>query len=332
MNEQDILFITAEYYPAANIRQIKISGNRIIIEMQNLAETPEITERLKQRLAQEFPQHKSNIVFVEDKTVNLSTQALEKWQINGVKKIIGVASGKGGVGKSTTAVNLALALANLGKKVALADADIYGPSIPTMLGYEGVPLETADGEHFKPFREYDIESVSIGALIDRNTPLIWRGSMACNAIQQLLTQTEWGEIDIMVIDMPPGTGDIQITLSQRLNFAGIVIVSTPQDIALIDAIKGVNMFKQIGAPILGIVENMSYFVCPHCGERAHIFGHNGAKQTAESMGETFLGAIPLEPEIRATSDAGTPIVAENPDSPHTKAYEDIAAQIIRRIG
>ena len=332
MTEQEILQIAATYYPQANIKEVKILGTRIIIEIQNLAETPEITAQLKQHLTEKYSSYKVSVIFTEEKNTNLSTDAIEKWQIAGVKKIIGVASGKGGVGKSTTAVNLALALSNLGKKVALVDADIYGPSVPTMLGYEGEPLYSVDGKRFAPFESYGIESTSVGALIDRDTPLIWRGAKACGAIEQLMTETQWNNIDVMVIDMPPGTGDIQITLSQRVDFAGIVIVSTPQDIALIDAVKGVNMFEKIGTPILGIVENMSYFICPHCGERSDIFGHNGAKETAERMGEVFLGEIPLEMAIRTASDNGTPIVAVEPDSPHAKAYEEIARKIIQRIG
>ena len=332
MTEAEIRQIAKNHYPLDNLTTVKVVGRRIILEYKNLAENPNITANLKQQIAAYAPEYKISVLFVEETNVNLGVQAIEKWKIKNVKKIIGVASGKGGVGKSTTAVNLALALANCGKRVALVDADIYGPSIPTMLGYEGSPLISTDGKNFKPFYEYGIESISVGSLIDRNTPLIWRGAKACGAIEQLMTQTSWGEIDVMVVDMPPGTGDILITLSQRVDFAGIVVVSTPQDIALIDAIKGVNMFKKTGTPVLGIIENMSYFVCPHCGQRADIFGHDGAKQTAENMGETFLGAIPLEPEIRRTSDTGTPIVAENPDSPHTKAYEKIAQKIIERIG
>ena len=332
MTESELFEIAAKYYPQANLTNVKILGNRAILEYKNLAENPAITSALKQEIAALLPKYKISVLFVEEKTADLGVEAIAKWQIKGVRKIIGVASGKGGVGKSTTAVNLALALADCGKRVALVDADIYGPSVPTMLGYDGSPLISEDGKYFKPFCEYGIKSVSVGSLIDRNTPLIWRGAKACGAIEQLMTQTDWGEIDVMVIDMPPGTGDILITLSQRVEFAGIVIVSTPQDIALIDAIKGVNMFRKTGTPVLGIIENMSYFICPHCGERADIFGHDGAKQTAENMGETFLGAIPLEPEIRRTSDAGTPIVAANPDSPHTAAYREIAQKIIQRVG
>ncbi|MBR1600834.1 MAG: P-loop NTPase [Alphaproteobacteria bacterium] len=330
--EKQIYEIITEYYPRQNIAGIKIIRNRIIIELTGIAENPEITILLKNKLQTAFSQYKSSIVFTQEKQINVGVNAIEKWQINGVKKIIGVASGKGGVGKSTTAVNLALALSNKGKNVALVDADIYGPSIPTMLGYEGTPLISEDGETFIPFKEYGIQSVSIGSLIDRNTPLIWRGAKAGGAIEQLITQTAWDNVDIMVIDMPPGTGDILITLSQRIDFSGIVIVSTPQDIALIDAIKGVNMFKKTGTHILGIVENMSYFICPHCGQQSDIFGSHGAQQTAQNMGETFLGAIPLEIAIRETSDNGTPIVAVAPNSPYTSAYENIAEKIINKIG
>jgi len=330
--EKQIRETIAKYYPQDYIAEIKIIKNRVICEISGIAEDEQKSLQLKEELQKEFSAYKFSVVFVEEKRVNVGVQAIEKWQVKGVKKIIGVASGKGGVGKSTTAVNLALALANKGKNVALVDADIYGPSIPTMLGYEGSPLVSLDGETFTPFKEYGIQSVSIGSLIDRNTPLIWRGAKAGGAIEQLITQTAWDNVDIMVLDMPPGTGDILITLSQRIDFAGIVIVSTPQDIALIDAIKGVNMFKKTGTPILGIVENMSYFICPHCGKQSDIFGSHGAQKTAENMGETFLGAIPLEMAIRETSDNGTPIVASEPDSPHTKAYEDIAEKIIRKIG
>lgn len=332
MPENKIRSLIAKYYPLDNVSSIKELGNRLIIEFNNLAENKQKSEELRNELQKIENNKKINLLFVSQKNANLGVGAIEKWQISGIKQIIGVASGKGGVGKSTTAVNLALALANAGKKVALLDADIYGPSIPTMLGYEGMPVSSKDGKHFEPFQSYGISSISIGSLIDKDTPLIWRGVKAGGALEQLARQTDWGEAELLVIDMPPGTGDIQITLSQRLDFSGMVIVSTPQDIALIDAIKGVNMFKKAGVKILGIVENMSYFICPHCGESTQIFGHNGAKETAEQMGETFLGAIPLDLEIRQTADAGTPIVAENPNSKLTEAYEGIAAKIIEQIG
>ena len=248
-----------------------------------------------------------------------------------VRKIVAVASGKGGVGKSTTAVNLALALAKLGQKVALFDADIYGPSIPTMLGFEGIAPISYDGKTFEAFEFHGIKSMSIGTLVDRSQPLIWRGSKACGAIEQLLTDTNWGEIDIMVIDMPPGTGDIQITMSQRLSLSGAVIVSTPQDIALIDAVKGVNMFRRVEVPILGIIENMSYYICPHCGMRADIFGHEGAKTTSAELNVPFLGEIPLHMDIRTNADNGTPIVLSAPESPHSKAYLDIAQKLLDQL-
>ena len=332
MTPEEIKKICQQFYPIENLANLKEIGNRLILEFKNLAENAAKTAELKQVLAAALPDKKISIVFVEDKNANLGTNAIEKWQLPTVKKIIGVASGKGGVGKSTTAVNLALALAQKGKKVALVDADIYGPSIPTMLGYEGQPLLSDDGQTFNPFETYNIKSISIGSLISRDTPIIWRGVKISSALEQLMTQTNWGEIDIMVIDMPPGTGDIQITLSQRVEMDGVVIVSTPQDIALIDAIKGVNMFKKTGTPILGIIENMSYFICPCCGARSDIFGHEGAKQTAEKMSETFLREIPLDMAIRQNADKGTPIVVSAPNSPYSQAYLDIAQKIIQRIG
>ena len=331
MTEQEITQIAAQYFPLQNIGSVRITDNRIIIQIKNLTEQPEVSTRFKNAVLAVEPSKKVSVIFVTESNVNIGVQSIEKWQIKGVKKIIGVASGKGGVGKSTTAVNLALALADLGKQVALVDADIYGPSIPTMLGYEGTPMRSADGVYFTPFSECGIKSVSIGSLIDRNTPLIWRGSKACGALEQLICQTNWGQIDVMVIDMPPGTGDILITLSQKVNFSGIVIVSTPQDIALIDAIKGVNMLKKIGTPVLGIVENMSYYVCPHCGEKSYIFGQDGALKTAHEIGETFLGDIPLDTSIRFAADNGTPAVISQPDSQLTLAYRQIAQKILERI-
>ena len=329
--EELIRKITAIFFPADSIDSIKIAGGRAIITLVNATEDEAKTAALKAEAAAVDGIAKATVIFTAAKAFNGLRQEDEMWHIRGVKKIIAVASGKGGVGKSTTAVNLALALSNQNKKVALFDADIYGPSIPTMLGYEGTPPATTDGKTFEPFVNLGLESMSVGTLIDRSQPLIWRGAKACGAMQQLLTDTNWGDIDIMVIDMPPGTGDIQITLSQKVKTDGAVIVSTPQDIALIDAIKGINMFKRVNVPILGIIENMSYYICEKCGHRADIFGHEGARKTAEAMGETFLGEIPLHYAIRENADNGTPIVFADQDSPHTQAYEEIAKKIIAKL-
>ena len=323
--------IVLKYFAKENIESVKNFNGKIIITLKNIDEKAALAQALKEEILKFDNVKKVSVIFTKDVNQNSIIPEIEKWKINGVKKIIGVASGKGGVGKSTTSVNLALALSNVGAKVAIFDADIYGPSLPTMLGFENVSPISLDGKLFEPFSNFGIKATSIGSMIDRNTPLIWRGAKACGAIEQLLTETNWGDIDIMVIDMPPGTGDIQITLSQRIDFDGIVIVSTPQDIALIDAIKGVNMFKKIGVEILGIVENMSYYLCEKCGHRANIFGYAGAKKTAIDMGENFLGEIPLHIEIRENADNGTPIVMANPDSEHTKAYEQIAQKIIDEL-
>ena len=325
--ENQIKEIVGTYFNGNEIESVKVFDGKVIVTLLSSADDEKKAAALKEQIAALPGVKKVTVVYTAAKAVSGIKPENDKWQIRGVKKIIGVASGKGGVGKSTTSVNLALALANLNLKVALFDADIYGPSVPTMLGYEGVAPISFDGKTFEPFQYMGIKSMSIGTLIDRNTPLIWRGAKACGAIEQLLTEVNWGDVDVMVIDMPPGTGDIQITLSQKIDLDGIVIVSTPQDIALIDAVKGVNMFKKVNVPILGIVENMSYYPCEKCGHRADIFGHAGARKTAEEMGETFLGEIPLHLEIRENSDSGTPIVFSKPESPHTKAYEEIAAKV-----
>jgi ATP-binding protein involved in chromosome partitioning len=246
--------------------------------------------------------------------------------IPGVKHIIAVASGKGGVGKSTTAANLAVGLARLGLKVGMLDADIYGPSVPKILGLKGKP-ELVSGRTLAPLEAYGLKVMSIGFLVEEETPMIWRGPMVISAITQMLREVAWGELDIMVVDMPPGTGDAQLTLAQQTPLAGAVIVSTPQDLALIDARRGVAMFKRVEVPIIGIVENMSHFICPHCGGRSDIFGHGGARLEAERLGVPFLGEIPLAMPIRETSDAGKPIVATAPDSPHAIAYLAIAQQV-----
>jgi ATP-binding protein involved in chromosome partitioning len=250
--------------------------------------------------------------------------------IPGVEAVIAVASGKGGVGKSTTAVNLALGLRDLGLKVGMLDADIYGPSLPKLLAIKEKP-QTIGGTRLKPIDRYGLTVMSIGFLIDEETPMIWRGPMVMSAITQMLREVEWGKLDVMVVDMPPGTGDAQLTMAQQVPLKGAVIVSTPQDLALIDARRGVAMFKRVNVPVLGVVENMSYFLCPSCGTRSDIFGHGGARKEAERLGVPFLGEVPLHMTIREKSDAGLPVVATEPDSPHTKIYREIAVKVRDQI-
>ena len=247
-----------------------------------------------------------------------------------VKNILAVASGKGGVGKSTTTVNLALALAAEGAKVGILDADIYGPSQPMMMGLEGRP-ESEDGKTIEPMENYGVQVMSIGFLVEPDQAMIWRGPMVTQALDQLLRQTNWGDLDYLIVDMPPGTGDIALTLTQRVPLTGVVIVTTPQDIALLDAKKGLTMFEKVSVPILGIVENMSVYVCPNCGHRSEIFAHGGARREAERFGVDFLGEIPLDIAIRETSDGGNPIVVSDPKSPHAAAYRDIAHRIWTRL-
>ncbi len=250
--------------------------------------------------------------------------------VPGVKHIIAVASGKGGVGKSTTAVNLALGLAANGISTGLLDADIYGPSMPRMLGVKEKP-ESIDGKMLKPIERYGIRTMSIGYIVAVDTPMIWRGPMVSSALEQMLRDVQWGELDVLVVDMPPGTGDAQLTLAQRVALSGAVIVSTPQDIALIDARKGLAMFRKVAVPVLGIVENMSYFLCPKCGERSEIFGHGGARDEAAKLDVPFLGEIPLHLDIRTTSDSGHPIVVSQPDSAHAQAYKNIAGRVWKQL-
>jgi ATP-binding protein involved in chromosome partitioning len=246
--------------------------------------------------------------------------------VPGVEAIIAVASGKGGVGKSTTAVNLALGLRDLGLKVGVLDADIYGPSVPKLLAIRGKP-QTIGGTRLRPMDGYGLKVMSIGFLIEEETPMIWRGPMVMSALTQMLREVEWGALDVMVVDMPPGTGDAQLTMAQQVPLKGAVIVSTPQDLALIDARRGIGMFRRVNVPVLGIVENMSYFQCPECGTRADIFGHGGARHEAERQGVPFLGEVPLHIEIREKSDAGLPVVATDPDGAHAKIYREIAARV-----
>ena len=245
--------------------------------------------------------------------------------IEGVSRIIAVASGKGGVGKSTLAANLALALAATGWHIGLLDADIYGPSVPRLFGITGQPR--VEGKKLIPIEKNGLKIMSIGFLVEEDSPMIWRGPMVMSAITQMLREVTWGELDCLVVDMPPGTGDAQLTMAQAVPLAGAVIVSTPQDLALIDARRGIAMFQKVNVPVLGIVENMSYFLCPHCGERTDIFAHGGARAEAARLGVPFLGEVPLDATLRATSDAGTPVTVAEPAGPHAAIFRAIAANV-----
>jgi ATP-binding protein involved in chromosome partitioning len=247
-------------------------------------------------------------------------------EIPGIAAVIAVASGKGGVGKSTTAINLALGLRDLGLRVGLLDADIYGPSIPRLTGIRDKPVLN-DDKKMIPLARFGLAIMSIGFLVEEDTAMIWRGPMVMSAITQMLRDVAWGTLDVLVVDMPPGTGDAQLTLAQNVPLKGAVIISTPQDLSLIDARRGLAMFKKVNVPVLGIVENMSYFQCPHCGTRSDIFGHGGARHEAERLGVPFLGEIPLHMSIRVTSDSGTPVVESEPDGPHAAIYRAIGAKV-----
>ncbi|XP_002966077.2 iron-sulfur protein NUBPL isoform X1 [Selaginella moellendorffii] len=261
----------------------------------------------------------------------MAAGALSKPQLDGVERIIAVASGKGGVGKSTTAVNLAVALALKCKlRVGLLDADVYGPSIPLLMNLSGQPkIDSAN--KMVPLENYGVKCMSMGFLMDKDAPVVWRGPMVMSALEKLTRGVSWGKLDIMVVDMPPGTGDAQISVSQRLKLAGAVIVSTPQDIALLDARRGTNMFQKVHVPILGLIENMSYFICPGCGQSSHIFGHGGCETTAKEMQIDFLGKVPLDVHIRETSDEGKPIVASSANSDVAAVYNSIATRIVDKM-
>lgn len=250
--------------------------------------------------------------------------------VPGIEAIIAVASGKGGVGKSTTAVNLALAMKANGLRVGILDADVYGPSMPRLLGITGRPQQI-ENRIIVPMENYGIKVMSMGFLVDEGTAMIWRGPMVQSALMQMLREVAWGDLDVLVVDMPPGTGDAQLTMAQQVPLSGAVIVSTPQDLALIDARKGLNMFNKVEVPVLGIVENMSYFIAPDTGNRYDIFGHGGAKAEAETIGMPFLGEVPLTMSIRETSDAGTPVVVSEPEGPQAKVYRDIATKVWEQV-
>ncbi|MEJ2059219.1 MAG: iron-sulfur cluster carrier protein ApbC [Gammaproteobacteria bacterium] len=317
---------------AGEIRDINVEGGRVVVQI-GLGYP---AKGLVDRLTEEVRQALSGIEGANDIDVrigwNITPHAVQKnlKPQAGIKNIIAVASGKGGVGKSTTAVNLALALAAEGAQVGILDADIYGPSQPRMLGIHGKP-ESKDGRSLEPMENYGVKAMSIGFLIEEDTPMIWRGPMVTQALEQLLNDTRWGDLDYLIIDLPPGTGDIQLTLSQRIPVSGAVIVTTPQDIALLDARKGLKMFEKVEVPVLGIVENMSIHICSQCGHEEHIFGTGGGERMAQDYGVDFLGALPLDINIREQVDNGRPTVAAAPESRVTEIYREIARHMAAKL-
>ncbi len=316
------------------VKDIVIEENNISINIDvRTKETKNINEiesAIKEKLQSKMPDLTIQVNNIsEQSSIDQNVKNTSKNYLTDVKYKIAVASGKGGVGKSTVSVNLAVSLAKLGYKVGLFDVDIYGPSIPLMLGIQEKPQ--FDGEKIIPFEKYGVQIMSFGFFMEGEDAVIWRGPMIAKVIQQLMRDVNWDNPDIMLFDMPPGTGDAQLTLSQSVDLDGAVIVSTPQDVALIDAVKGVNMFKTVNVPILGIIENMSYFSCPHCNERTDIFSAGGVKRECERIGEMLLGEIPLDVAIRIGGDNGKPVVADNPENTQTKVFNKIAKAIMKKL-
>jgi len=310
------------------VKSVRVDGDRIAIDIQlgyPAKSQHEMIRKLVQNAVAALPGAGRVAVNVGHKIVSHAVQRGVKL-VPGVKNIVAVASGKGGVGKSTTAANLALALAAEGATVGVLDADIYGPSQPMMLGIAGRP-ESKDGKTLEPLEAYGVQAMSIGFLIDVDTPMVWRGPMVTQALEQLLKDTNWRDVDYLVVDLPPGTGDIQLTLSQKVPVTGAVIVTTPQDIALIDARKGLKMFEKVGVPIVGIVENMSIHICSKCGHAEHIFGEGGAEKMCRDYNVPFLGALPLDIRIREQADSGRPTVVADPDGPTAQIYKEIARKV-----
>lgn len=323
-----------DFLSGKSARNIKLSGADLSLDVELAYPAKSQIDGLRQQLIaalKAVPGIGNISCNVYSKIVAHSVQRGVKL-LPGVKNIIAVSSGKGGVGKSTTAVNLALALAQEGASVGLLDADIYGPSQPQMLGLAGQQPESADGESMEPLEAYGVQAMSIGFLIDVETPMVWRGPMVIQALDQLLTQTRWRDLDYLVVDLPPGTGDTQLSLAQKVPVTGAVIVTTPQDIALIDARKGLKMFEKVGIPILGIVENMSIHICSHCGHEEHIFGTGGGQQMCTDYGTEFLGSLPLELAIREMADSGKPTVVGAPESRAAEIYRSIARRVAVKIG
>ncbi|MGH9458872.1 MAG: Mrp/NBP35 family ATP-binding protein [Thermoanaerobaculia bacterium] len=316
------------------VRGVRIDGGRVDVMLHFQTENPAIPPQIK-REAEEALRRVAGVdevhVEMEVRSRAAAQQAAGQPQpirsLEGVKYKIAVASGKGGVGKSTVANNLAVALRTVGHTVGLLDADIYGPSQQMMLGIQGRPMVDEADEKILPMQRHGVKTMSLGLIADADTPVIWRGPMVMKALEQFLVDVRWGELDYMIIDLPPGTGDAQLTLTQRVPLDGAIIVTTPQDVALIDARKGLAMFRKVNVPVLGIVENMSYFICRHCGQREEIFGHGGGRKTAEMLGVPFLGEVPIDPKVVVGGDTGEPIVVSDPQSIATRAFTDLAIHV-----
>jgi ATP-binding protein involved in chromosome partitioning len=321
-----------DFFATKSARNIRVDGGNVTLEIELGYPAKTQLEPIRKLISQKLrsiPGVETVNVEVTSKIVSHSVQRGVKL-VPGVKNIVAVASGKGGVGKSTTAVNLALGLAAEGASVGILDADIYGPSQPTMLGITGRP-ESRDGKTLEPMVGHGLQAISIGFLIDIDTPMVWRGPMVTQALEQLLKDTRWRDIDYLVVDMPPGTGDIQLTLAQKVPVTGAVIVTTPQDIALIDARKGLKMFEKVGIPILGVIENMSTHICSNCGHEEHIFGQGGAERMCREYGTELLGALPLDISIREQADSGKPTVVADPDGRVAEIYRAIARRLAVKI-
>ncbi len=325
-------YLEKDLLAANQVKDVDIKGDTVFVRIVQGYPAGEYRDELanevKQKLESSSAIAKAEVTVEQDVTAHTVQKSLKR--IEGIKNIIAVASGKGGVGKSTTSVNLALALAADGATVGMLDADIYGPSQPRMLGISGQP-ESKDGKTLEPLVNYDIKTMSIGFLVEEDTPMIWRGPMVTQALEQLLNDTNWGDLDYLIVDLPPGTGDTQLTLSQKIPVSGAVIVTTPQDIALLDARKGLKMFEKVEVPVLGVVENMSIHICSECGHAEHIFGEGGGKRMAEETDVDYLGALPLDLTICQQADDGKPTVVADPESKNTELYKDISRRMSARL-
>ncbi len=325
-------YLETDLASAHCVKNTQVEGSKAIVDIELGFPHQGYEQELKEKLSALLKE----IDGIDDTEINVSSKivihAVQKGvqPIKGVKNIVAVASGKGGVGKSTTTVNLALALAKEGASVGVLDADIYGPSMPRMLGISGKP-ESADGQSLEPLVNYDIQTMSIGFLIDDDTPMIWRGPMVTQALEQLFKDTRWKDVDYLVVDLPPGTGDVQLTLAQKIPVSGAVVVTTPQDIALLDARKGLKMFEKVNVPVLGVVENMSTHICSNCGHEERIFGEGGGKRMSEEENVDLLGTLPLDMSIRQLADDGKPTVVSEPDSRITELYTDIARKVAAKL-